>query len=85
MLLSVAIRQRIIYLASINHISIKELSRRSNVSYSTIINFMSGKGKTLNISTLYHLCLGLNVDLVDFFDNPLFVDIYDEHEKETKV
>ena len=52
MLLSVAIRQRIIYLASINHISIKELSRRSNVSYSTIINFMSGKGKSLNLSLI---------------------------------
>ena len=85
MLLSVAIRQRIVYLASTNHISLKELSRRSNVSYSTIINFMSGKGKTINLITLYHLCLGLNVDLVDFFNSPLFVDIYDEHEKETKI
>ena len=85
MLLSVAIRQRIIQLASINHISLKELSRRSNISYSTIINFMSGKGKTTNITSLYHICLGLNIDLVDFFDNALFLDIYDEHEKESKI
>lgn len=85
MLLSVAIRQRIIQLASSNHISLKELSRRANIPYSTLINFMSGKAKTTNITTLYHLCLGLSVDLVDFFDNPLFIDIYDEHEKKTKV
>ena len=85
MLLSIAIRQRIIYLTSINNVSLKELSRRSNVPYTTIINFMSGKAKTTNITTLYHLCLGLNIDLVDFFDSPLFTDIYDEHEKETKI
>lgn len=85
MLFSVAIRQRIIQLASSNHISLKELSRRSNIPYSTIINFMSGKAKTTTIDTLYCLCLGLNVELVDFFDSSLFVDIYDEHEKKTKV
>ena len=84
MLLSVAIRQRILYLVSNNHMSLKELSRRSNVPYPTIINFMSGKGKTINIVTLYHLCLGLKIDLVDFFNSPLFIDIFDEHEKETK-
>ena len=84
MLLSVAIRQRIIYLTHSNHISLKELSRRSNVPYSTLINFMSGKGKTLNITTLYHLCIGLDISLLNFFDSPLFIDIFDEHEKETK-
>ena len=85
MLLSVAIRQRIIYLTSSKHINLKELSRRSNTSYSTIVNFMSGKGKTLTISTLYNLCLGLNIDLVDFFDSSLFVDVFDEHEKYIKT
>lgn len=81
MLLSVAIRQRIINLASTKHLSLRKLSRISNVSYSTIINFMSGKGKTINLSTLYHICLGLDIDLVDFFDSPLFSDVLDEHEK----
>ncbi len=84
MLLANAIRQRIINLTSLNHISLKELSRISNVSYSTIINFMSGKGKTLNLNTFYNLCLGLKIDLVDFFDSPLFLDVLDEHEKEIK-
>ncbi len=82
MLLSNAIRQRIINLASIRHIKLKELSRRSHVSYSTLIRFMSGGSKTINLSTLYDLCLGLNIELVDFFDDRLFKDVIDEKEEE---
>ena len=84
MILSNAIRQRIVNLVKTQHISLKELSRRSNVSYPTIINFMSGKGNTLYLSTLYDLCMGLNIDLIDFFDNPLFSDVVDEYEKSSK-
>ena len=42
---------------------------------------MSGKGKTINVSTLYNISLGLEISLVDFFDSPLFLDALDEHEK----
>ena len=84
MVLSTAIRQRIINLSKTKHISLKELSRRSGVSYSTIINFMSGKANTIYLSTLYDLCIGLEIDLIDFFDNPLFLDVVDEHEKSVK-
>lgn len=45
---------------------------------------MSGTNKTMNLSTLYGLCIGLDIDLVDFFDNRLFQDVLDEHEKEAK-
>ena len=83
MLLSVAIRQRILNLTKSKHISLRELSRRSNVSYSTLINFMIGKGSTITLSTLYKLCLGLNIELVDFFNSSLFIDVLDEHEKST--
>ena len=81
MLLSVAIRQRIINLSKQKNLSIRKLSKKSNIPYTTLVNFMSGKGKTINISTLYSICLGLEIDLVDFFDSPLFLDVLDEHEK----
>lgn len=81
MLLSVAIRQRIVNLTKSKHISLRELSRRSNVSYSTLINFMTGKGSTITLATLYKLCLGLNLELADFFNHSLFIDVIDEHEK----
>ena len=82
MVLSVAIRQRIINLTKLKNISLKELSRRAGVPYPTLISFMSGANKTMNLSTLYGLCIGLDIDLVDFFDNRLFQDVLDEHEKE---
>lgn len=83
MLLSNAIRQRIISLASVKDMKLKELSRRSNVSYSTLIRFMNNGSKTINLSTLYDLCLGLDIELVDFFDNILFKDVIDEKEEVT--
>ncbi len=81
MFLSVAIRQRIINIAKSSHINLRELSRRSHVPYSTITNFMNGTGNTINLSTLGRLCLGLGIELADFFDSPLFIDVLDEHEK----
>ena len=81
MFLSIAVRQRIVNLVSNNHISLRELSRKSKVPYPTLINIMSGKSKTIKVSTLYNLCLGLNIELVDFFDSSLFYNVIDEHEK----
>ncbi len=80
MLLSNAIRQRIINLTSKKGIKLKELSRRSNVSYSTLMRFMCKGNKTINLSTLYELCLGMDIELVDFFDDRLFKDVIDDKE-----
>ena len=82
MLLSVAVRQRIINLSKSKHFSLMELSRKSQMSYSTLMNFMTGKGNTTTLSTLYDICLGLNIELRDFFDSTLFIDVLDEHEKQ---
>lgn len=84
MFLSIAVRQRIVNLVSNNHISLRELSRQSKVPYPTLINIMSGKSKTIKVSTLYKLCLALNIELVDFFDSSLFHHVIDEHEKQMK-
>ncbi len=81
MLLSVAVRQRIINLVKSQHLNLMELSRIGNLSYSTLMNFMTGKGNTITLTTLFNICLGLNIELKDFFDSPLFVDVLDEHEK----
>lgn len=81
MLLSVAIRQRIINLSKEHNLNFSELCRKSDVSYSTLMEFMYDTNKTLTINTLYQLCLGFEIDLVDFFDSDLFKDVLDEHEK----
>ena len=82
MLLSVAVRQRIINLAKSKHISLLEVSRSANLPYTTIINFMRGEGNTITLTTLLKLCIGLKIELRDFFDSELFDDVLDEHEKE---
>ena len=81
MLLSVAIRQRIINLSKEHNLNFSELCRKSDVSYSTLMGFMYDTNKTLTINTLYQLCLGFEIDLVDFFDSDLFKDVLYEHEK----
>ena len=81
MLLSVAIRQRIINLSKEHNLNFSELCRKSDVSYSTLMGFMYDTNKTLTINTLYQLCLGFEIYLVDFFDSDLFKDVLDEHEK----
>lgn len=81
MQLSNAVRQRLLELTKKDKKSFKELSRISNVSYSTLISFMIGKTRTLTLTTLYDLCDGLNITLYSFFDDPIFKDVVDEHEK----
>lgn len=57
MLLSVAIRQRIINLSKEHNLNFSELCRKSDVSYSTLMGFMYDTNKTLTINTLYQLCI----------------------------
>ena len=81
MLLSNAVRQRILILSKTKRNSLKDLSRHSGVSYSTLTSFMVGKTRTITISTLLDLCHGLDISLSDFFNDSVFQDVVDEHEK----
>lgn len=85
MQLSNAVRQRFINLISDRKTNMKKLCRDSNVNYNTLISFMIGRNKTITLNTLYKLCIGLNIDLVDFFDDKIFQDAFDEHEKRLKT
>lgn len=82
MVLANAVRQRILYLTKLKKNNLKELSRVSNVSYSTLTSFMIGKTRILTLSTLYDLCAGLEITLFEFFDDPIFKDVVDEEDKE---
>lgn len=85
MQLSNAIRQRILDLCKIKNLNLAQLSKTSNVSYSTLISFMIEQTKTLTLNTLFNLCCGFGIDLVDFFDDELFKEVVDEHEKKLKI
>lgn len=81
MILSNAIRQRIINLTKENNIKLKELSRRADVSYSTLMRFMGNENTMITTNTLHKLCLGMKIELVDFFDDNMFIDVLDGKEE----
>ncbi len=75
MTLSNAVKQRIINLASSNHITIHKLALRSGVAYSTISSFLNGKCSSITLTTLLHICEGSKITLKDFFDDNLFKNL----------
>ena len=58
MILSNAVKQRIIDLASRDNITIHKLALKSGVAYSTISSFLNGKCSSITLTTLLHICEG---------------------------
>ena len=78
MQLSEAVKQRIINLCDEQNITINKLSTNSGLSFSTIFSIFYGKSKSPKLVTLLHICEGLNIELSDFFNDPLFKDVEDD-------
>ena len=78
MKLSEAVRQRIINLSDEQNISLHRLSLNSGIPYSTLNSFLNKKSKSLTLSTLLHICEGLNIKLSEFFMDDLFNDTEDD-------
>lgn len=70
-----AIRKRIENLLNERDMNIWKLYKATGVPASTLSYFMSGKRELINLKTLLHICEGFNIELKDFFDDPLFKDI----------
>jgi DNA-binding Xre family transcriptional regulator len=75
MTLSNAVKQRIIDLASRKKITLHKLSLESGIPYSTMSSFLNGKCTSITLTTLLHVCEGADVELKDFFDDPLFKNL----------
>ena len=82
MQLSDAIRIRIDYFCKRKGLtSLWELYKASGVPKSTINNFLSAETTSLpKLSTLLHLCEGLDTNLVEFFNDPIFLNVEDNNE-----
>ncbi|MBR3134490.1 MAG: helix-turn-helix transcriptional regulator [Clostridia bacterium] len=70
--LSEAIRQRIKDLAKEKNLSIRKISILSGIPYSTISSFLIKRCSSLTVATLYKICEGLGVSIIDFFNDDLF-------------
>ncbi len=75
MLLSDAINLRISELLKKNNLTAYKLSYRAGISNSIISDCKRGKVKEPTISSIIHICEGLNIELKDFFDSPYFKDV----------
>lgn len=78
MLLSDAIRQRIKNLLKENDMNIWKLYKATGVPASTLTYFINQERGLITIRTLLHICEGFNIELKDFFDDPLFKDIEED-------
>ena len=67
-----AIRQRIINLTVENKMSLNQVATRAGMPYSTLNSFLNGKSNDPKFSTIYLVCIGLDVTLSEFFDDNLF-------------
>ena len=76
--LSQAVKERITNLSKNKNITLHKLSLDAGISYSTLNSFMHGKCKTPNLSTILHICEGLNIDLSEFFQDEIFKNVKDE-------
>lgn len=69
-----AVKKRINELVEERQISLTSLCLDSDITPSTVFDFMSGKSKCPKISTIKKLCLGANITLKEFFDRSYFDD-----------
>ena len=67
-----AVKERILELCRERDISINKLCTMSGVTQSTVNNIVSGRNKSVTISTIKKLCDGLEITLVEFFDTEEF-------------
>ena len=73
-----ACRFRIISLCEERGITVNKLSIISGLTQSTLNNIVSRRNKSLTVSTLKKICDGLEISVVDFFNNEIFLSLEQE-------
>ena len=73
-----AVKLRILELCEEQKITINKLATVSGITQSTLNNIISGRNRTTTISTIKKLCDGLDISILEFFDNPFFENLEQE-------
>jgi transcriptional regulator with XRE-family HTH domain len=73
-----AVADRIEELCKQKGITLNKLSTISGVTQSTLNNITSGVSNNPTISTIKKLCDGLGINIIEFFDTPVFRDLEQE-------
>ncbi len=80
MKLNEAIRKRIQEIVNKEGVSLTNLCLNSNLTPSTVFDFMSGKSDYPKINTIKKICTGAHITLAQFFDRDYFEndeEVYD--------
>lgn len=80
MTLTSAVRKRIKNLLKENNMNIWNLYKATGVSASTLTYFINKERGLITLRTLLHICEGFNIELKEFFDDPVFDDVFDEEQ-----
>ena len=73
-----AVRLRILKLCSEHKITLNKLATLSGITQSTLNNVISGRNNSTTVSTIKKICDGLDLNIIDFFNSPLFEDLEQE-------
>lgn len=72
-----AVKYRILKLCEKRKITINKLATLSGMAQSTVNSLIDGTSGNPKLLTILRLCLGLDMELKEFFDDPVFKDLED--------
>ena len=75
-----AVRLRIKDLCAQRRITLNKLATISGVTQSTINNIVTGRNNSATVSTIQKICNGLDISILDFFNDGLFTNLEQEIE-----
>lgn len=67
-----ALKERINEILKEKNLTLTALCLNSNITPSTVFDFMSGKSKCMKVITVKKLCVGAGITLKEFFDREYF-------------
>ena len=73
-----ACKKRILKLCDERGITVNKLAITSGITQSTLNNIVSGRNKSLTVSTVKKICDGIDIPIGDFFASDLFGDLEQE-------
>ena len=73
-----ACRLRIQQLCNEREITLNKLAIISGITQSTLNNIISGRNKSMTVSTIKKICDGIDISVLDFFSADIFVDLEQE-------
>ena len=72
MTIAEALSTRLTELMEEKHLNAFRLSMLSGVNQTTIADIKKKRNKAVNVRILFELCQGLGIDIVEFFNSPIF-------------